>query len=63
MKVKYLIIQCNEFGRPCGWGLSTDKKLAKEEAQRQYNTSAYKDDPRGELLIHLLETERTEDEK
>ena len=58
MTVKWLIVQTNSEGRPCGWGLSTDKRAAKDEAQRQFDGHrCYPGEKRGEVLMHLIEAE------
>lgn len=57
MRVRFLAIQTNDAGRPCGWGLATSIKAAKEEARRQYAAGAHAKDPRGEMVLHALECE------
>lgn len=62
--MKILAIQANSDGRPCAWGLvaiepgskRNEKKMAKEEAARQWEKHAcYPGERKGELLLHCLE--------
>jgi hypothetical protein len=60
-QLKYLVIQTNSEGRPCGWGKSADKPAAEAEAARQYGMHGYPEgegcypgEARGRLFIHKL---------
>lgn len=59
---KFLVIQTNTDGRPCGWGLSVDKMLASETAEHQWKlhghpsgSGCYPGEERGELVVHEVE--------
>lgn len=52
MKPHYLAIQHNSDGRPCGWGRSTNKQAAIEEAKNQYrNHECYATEELGRMTI------------
>lgn len=57
---RYLAIQHNAEGRPCGWGLATSTEAAKAEAKRQYDShgfeghGCYPGEEKGEMSVTPL---------
>jgi hypothetical protein len=56
--VKWLAVQKNSDGRPCGWGLSTNREQAVVEARRQYEKhECYLGERKGKLEVTEIEDE------
>ena len=56
---KYLAIQTNGDGRPCGWGIAANRQDARAEAERQWRrhghgSRCYPGEERGEVFVHEL---------
>lgn len=65
---QYLAIQYNDDERPCGWGISPDRKAALEMADAQYachgsggHGRCYPGEEKGALRVYvLIETDAAE---
>jgi len=58
-RVRYLVIQTNSEGRPCGWGLSFNEERAAKLAEAQYSThghgnGCYPGEEKGRMVTHKI---------
>ncbi len=53
---RFLAIQTNSDGRPCGWGVASTRQAARDEAERQWKAhgSCYQGELRGDVIVHEL---------
>lgn len=58
---KWLVVQQNTEGRPCGWGLASDREEAKAEAKRQWDDHyCYVGEEKGGVVFHEVEATHQE---
>lgn len=66
MSRRFLAIQTNTDGRPCGWAVAPTRQRARDEAESYWRThgprgnGCYPGEERGEILVQELPQHETE---